>query len=894
MKRLIIILILLALALAAPAQQKANLTASGTTCASGVSAACLSVSVDPTQGGATFTLTGTFSATVQFEASGDGGTTWVALNVTPSNSTTAVTSATGTGTWQANVAGYTNVRERVSTFSSGPVVASIIESTASARAGGGGGGAGGGGGGGVSTYTFFPSTAACSFTNYSPTGTTYCAMNGLTGLADFSGTDAAVVVNSAMTAVTATGGTFYFRNGIYNGNSCTLEVTSPYTNYCFVWGIPAVAGAATYPQFNFVGESANFGMEHGTLGLPLETDVGVIFNITAAARTAAGANILVGWWKRPNFFSLAPGEWNGPVSMENIGVRFPDNQRGNEYAIDMLEATQFSTIGVDTNYLSQPTTLAAAGEKGIVSPSTYDDGMYARNIYMRGSETCLEINGEHTAVYTPYLFECTTGLAMFKTYNREGINSSYPITVFHALFYNDVNQVDIGTKVFQGMLINFPEANVEKAVSGPWVYQTGATEETPGITGGTVSWVYSDHGIVNGNVFFTSGGQNYKVEQPSWNKTTGNKYTSSTAFGDFSTAKTTLSSYTVPAKTLLYNSFQPLALQTVAQSPGGGDYLLVRAWGATRANGNSKTLTIDWGGTTVSTVTSTVSGGTLSVEAKILTDGITSNSQKAIGTGMDGVAAPALQNATTTIDTSVDEVIAATATTGSFAGTGPFPLTLYSYNFSVVENPLSDGGNFTNFQPCCILPKVIAGNIAEPTATATPSAAFFTGPGTWPNDQYSEVTIKTLTASNTVNALVRSEVSTCGAGCAYKLEIDGPLGSPVATERLVAFINGGNNTLDTFTLTVAANDKIGLSVKQISPTSALLTVWQNNTSVRTFTDSILATNIPFGTPGFLIQANDAIANCQISNWAGGLPTGGGTNADFTLQGFTVDYVVGTH
>jgi hypothetical protein len=142
MKRLIIILILLALARAAPAQQKVNLTASGTTCASGVSAACLSVSVDPTQGGATFTLTGTFSATVQFEASGDGGATWVALNVTPSNSTTAVTSATATGTWQANVAGYTNVRERVSTFSSGPVVASIIESTASARAGGGGGGAG--------------------------------------------------------------------------------------------------------------------------------------------------------------------------------------------------------------------------------------------------------------------------------------------------------------------------------------------------------------------------------------------------------------------------------------------------------------------------------------------------------------------------------------------------------------------------------------------------------------------------------------------------------------------------------------------------------------------------------------------------------------------------------
>lgn len=139
-RAIVIILILLALARAAPAQQKSNLTASSTNCVTANS--CVSVAVDPPQGGATFTLSGTFSATVQFEASGDGGATWVALSVTPSNSTTAVTSATGSGTWQANVAAYTNIRERVSTYTSGTVVASIIESTASARAGGGGGAGG--------------------------------------------------------------------------------------------------------------------------------------------------------------------------------------------------------------------------------------------------------------------------------------------------------------------------------------------------------------------------------------------------------------------------------------------------------------------------------------------------------------------------------------------------------------------------------------------------------------------------------------------------------------------------------------------------------------------------------------------------------------------------------
>lgn len=137
MKKLLLIPILL-LAVSAHAQQKQNLTAQSTVCQT--AASCLAVPVLQYQGGATFTLTGTFSGTVQFEASGDGGTTWVALNVTPSNSSTAVSSATTAGTWQANVVGYTNVRERVSTYTSGTAVASIVVSTVSARGGSGGGG----------------------------------------------------------------------------------------------------------------------------------------------------------------------------------------------------------------------------------------------------------------------------------------------------------------------------------------------------------------------------------------------------------------------------------------------------------------------------------------------------------------------------------------------------------------------------------------------------------------------------------------------------------------------------------------------------------------------------------------------------------------------------------
>src|SRR6266853_6467702 len=120
--------------------RKATLSASDAgTCAT--ANACITIPISASSGGATFAITANASAnTIQFEASADYGITWVALNVTPSNSTTAVTSTTGTGTWQANVAAYTNTRMRCSTFVSGTATTNINLSTASARAGGGGGG----------------------------------------------------------------------------------------------------------------------------------------------------------------------------------------------------------------------------------------------------------------------------------------------------------------------------------------------------------------------------------------------------------------------------------------------------------------------------------------------------------------------------------------------------------------------------------------------------------------------------------------------------------------------------------------------------------------------------------------------------------------------------------
>lgn len=69
-------------------------------------------------GAAGLQLAGTFVGTIQFEACIEEGT-FVALNMVPSNSATAVTSATAVGAWSANCGGYSTVRARASAWTSG-------------------------------------------------------------------------------------------------------------------------------------------------------------------------------------------------------------------------------------------------------------------------------------------------------------------------------------------------------------------------------------------------------------------------------------------------------------------------------------------------------------------------------------------------------------------------------------------------------------------------------------------------------------------------------------------------------------------------------------------------------------------------------------------------------
>src|ERR1035438_2815857 len=180
------------------------ITTNGTTCSPATN--CLVVSLPQDKGGATLTLSGTWTGTIQFEATGDGGATWVAVSVTPLNSTTTATSTTANGTWQVNTAGFTGLRMRASAAVTGSAFATINPSAASARSGGSSSS-----GGGNANYTGTLNTVPCG------TGVAHtmadCTAGALIGAAT-GGAQGAGTMN-------VSGG--YYVNGVAVGSSGTVN-----------------------------------------------------------------------------------------------------------------------------------------------------------------------------------------------------------------------------------------------------------------------------------------------------------------------------------------------------------------------------------------------------------------------------------------------------------------------------------------------------------------------------------------------------------------------------------------------------------------------------------------------------------------------------------------------
>lgn len=124
---------------------------SSATCSGAVGSGCAAIG---TVGAGTVGIeiegASSFSGTLAPECT-IAGNTWVAMRMTPPGSTTAVTSATAAGTWQANAAGCAQVRVRFSSYTSGNARVTLL----TAPAGGASSSAAGGSGGEVTNAGVF-------------------------------------------------------------------------------------------------------------------------------------------------------------------------------------------------------------------------------------------------------------------------------------------------------------------------------------------------------------------------------------------------------------------------------------------------------------------------------------------------------------------------------------------------------------------------------------------------------------------------------------------------------------------------------------------------------------------------------------------------------------------
>ncbi len=172
------------------------------------------------------------------------------------------------------------------------------------------------------------------------------------------------------------------------------------------------------------------------------------------------------------------------------------------------------------------------------------------------------------------------------------------------------------------------------------------------------------------------------------------------------------------------------------------------------------------------------------------------------------------------------------------------------------ESPLSNGGNWGAMTGLS-QPNLIS-NEVQPPAINTPGVSTWTG-ASWPNDQYSEIIVHTLTGVNSnIYAICRGAT---GAITMYRAVFAG--GSSVFIDKFVA----GANTLllnAVAPATINAGDALALSV-----VGKVLALFVNRVLVCATTDSSIAS----GNAGVgVYSAANAITSAQISAWNAGSAT----------------------
>jgi hypothetical protein len=230
------------------------------------------------------TLSGTWSGTVQFEASGDNMNVWSSIAAYPLAGGSSVTSATGNGAWQVALGGMTHFRVRASTYSSGTITAEIFTSIASlSQSGGVAGSVTAIGNGTAGSSDSHPVTVQgiASMTPLQVTPQTNAASGGAATASSQSSLTTAVAIKASA------------------GNLYAFQVTNGAATACYLEFINAASGPTlgTGAVYSFyVAGSGSLTFSPGSLGLSnfstgISVGMATTYNGSSACGTAATAVI---------------------------------------------------------------------------------------------------------------------------------------------------------------------------------------------------------------------------------------------------------------------------------------------------------------------------------------------------------------------------------------------------------------------------------------------------------------------------------------------------------------------------------------------------------------------------------------------------------------------------
>jgi len=469
-------------------------------------------------------------------------------------------------------------------------------------------------------YNFTGSTTGATSIPGATTNTQYLiqAINNAAGTVDFSGRDAGAVFRSAGNARASTGGTLYFKNGIYPGQTSVQETLASQTNW-YIWGIPGPVGTEQV-SFHVVCESFT-----QILYSSIQTD-GCIHLImpSAYAGPQPSSNTLSGFWQRPttNFGSVN----NNSDFFVNNAVRIPDNQHTPSNSFDTFTAVYSSHIGAvadtaipATDQLCSGLTTGLTGVNGFRTNQTSTDETYFENTWAEGYTIPYNILSNHFIFINAHA-SCNFGAG---TVTMGG-------NVYGGIFihFQDIHNLNGFTWncTQPGTRIDSLNQITEFTLSGTFNRNQNTLESAPGnCVGQVTTTTQATTGAISPGSYFVAGsGANYHVNESVRLLQVGLLTSSFTSAATTGLTKQTLATYTFPYA----SSSGPF------QTNSGAVFEIV-AWGITAANGNAKTVEIDFGGTTIATITSTVNAGTIRCKARIIVSSV-ANTQEVEGECDDG------------------------------------------------------------------------------------------------------------------------------------------------------------------------------------------------------------------------------------------------------------------